>query len=271
MAKELIKELHPIKNTKIEVSFPIIFFYVGPVRKMWRYFNPPANQDLMEPMMEEGQYDRMDDASTPEAKKILKLQLKAAEKNKKLATKLTKKMTPKKIEEDLHEHEEKDTFLSLGFGLIAYRNTLLTLAMTFIIFSLIVYPMIYSYEKGGAIDTSVNNTKFGVFSLANLGYSTVQCATMPFNQKTLTLTCPYGTITHIVDKGNGFGVTPFGSPSRDACLRNEEKYQNNACSEKLNQKAVKDFFNNNCFGKNSCNFEIQDPSFLGTLTFAKDG
>jgi hypothetical protein len=81
--------------------------------------------------------------------------------------------------------------------------------------------MIKSYEKGGAIDITIDNTKFGVFSLANLGYSTVQCGTMPFNQKTLTLTCPYGTITHIVDNGNGFGVTPFDSPSRDACLRND--------------------------------------------------
>ena len=109
--------------------------------------------------------------------------------------------------------------------------------------------MISSYEKGGAIDTNVNDTKFGVFSLANLGYSTVQCASMPFNQKILTLTCPFGTMTNIVDEGNGFGVTPFDSPARDACLRNEDKYKNNACSEKLDQGAVRTFFSTNCLGK----------------------
>lgn len=99
---------------------------------------------------------------------------------------------------------------------------------------MIVYPLIKTYESGGAIDTTINRTKFGVFSLANLGYSTVQCATIPFNQKTLTLTCPYGEITSIVEEGLGFGATPFNSPARDACLRNEEKYQNKECSEKLN-------------------------------------
>jgi hypothetical protein len=94
---------------------------------------------------------------------------------------------------------------------------------------------------------------------------------MPFNQKLLTLTCPYGLITNIVDEGNGFGVSPFDSPARDACLRNEDLYKNKACSEKLDQEAVKTYFTTNCFGKKSCNFEIQDPSILGTLTFVKDG
>jgi hypothetical protein len=77
-----------------------------------------------------------------------------------------------------------------------------------------------TYENGGAIDMEVTPTKFGNSSIANLGYSTVQCATIPFNQKALTLTCPYGKITNIVDEGNGFGATPFNSPARDACLRN---------------------------------------------------
>jgi hypothetical protein len=272
LAQDLIKELHPIKDTKIEVSFPVAFFFVGPVRKMWKYFNPEAPVvDLMEPMLDEGLQDKIDKASTPEAKKILKLQQKQQEKKQKLKTQLTKKKTMKKNNEDDHDHDEKDSYLSLGFGLIAYRSTLWSLSLTFIIMSIIVYPMIISYEKGGAIDTEINDTKYGVFSLANLGYSTVQCATMPFNQKTLTLTCPYGMITNIVDEGNGFGVTPFDSPARDACLRNEEKYMNNACSEKLNQEAVKTFFAANCFGKISCDIEIQDPSLLGTLQFTKDG
>jgi hypothetical protein len=73
LAKELIKELHPIKNTKIEASFPVVCFFVGPARKMWRYFSPPTLPDVMEPMMKEGQREKMDDASTPEARKILKL------------------------------------------------------------------------------------------------------------------------------------------------------------------------------------------------------
>ena len=74
MAKHLIKELHPIKDTRIEVSFPVSCFGVGLIRKMWRYFNP-HEVDLMEPLMEDQpKADPMDEAKTPEAKKILKLQ-----------------------------------------------------------------------------------------------------------------------------------------------------------------------------------------------------
>ena len=132
---------------------------------------------------------------------------------------------------------------------------------------MIAFPLIKTYEAGGAIDTEVTRTKFGVFSLANLGYSSVQCATIPFNQKALTLTCPYGEIRQIVENDNGpaFGATPYNSEARDACLRNDELYSNNGCSSKLNQQAIQDFFDNSCKHKKSCEINIQDPALLGTL------
>jgi hypothetical protein len=98
------------------------------------------------------------------------------------------------------------------------------------VLSIIAYPMIHTYQNGGAIDTFVTQTKYGVYSLANLGYSTVQCGTMPFNQKELTLSCPYGRIEKIVNQDQGFGVTPFDSDAVDACLRDEQRYQNDECS-----------------------------------------
>lgn len=95
--------------------------------------------------------------------------------------------------------------------------------------SLIMYPVISSYKQGGAIDFDQTETPYGLFSIANLGYSSVQCGTVPFNQEQLILSCPFGNITSIVDDGNGFGVTPVSSPNRDACLRNDEN-QNTECS-----------------------------------------
>ena len=45
---------------------------------MWRYFSPDP-KDLMEPLMEDKMAaDPMDEAKTPEARKIIKLQQKAA-------------------------------------------------------------------------------------------------------------------------------------------------------------------------------------------------
>jgi len=35
--------------------------------------------------------------------------------------------------------------------------------------------------------------------IANLGYSTIQCMSIPLNQKVLSLTCPYGKITKIAE------------------------------------------------------------------------
>jgi len=117
--------------------------------------------------------------------------------------------------------QNKDPYLSLGFGLIAYRRTLFSLSVGFAIMSAIMYPTIKAYSQGGAIDFEATETPYGLFSIANLGYSSVQCGTVPFNQQSLILTCPYGVITRIVDEGKGFGVTPVSSPHRDACLRTD--------------------------------------------------
>lgn len=81
--------------------------------------------------------------------------------------------------------------------------------------------MISGYKKGGAINLEITSTAWGIYSIANLGYSTVQCGSIPFNQEQLVLTCPFGNITKIVDAGQGFGVTPFSAVHRDACLRTE--------------------------------------------------
>jgi hypothetical protein len=61
-----------------------------------------------------------------------------------------------------------------GFGLIAYRGTLFSLAIFFACMSILVYPMINSFNGGTAITASVQ-TNYGNYSIANLGYSSIQC------------------------------------------------------------------------------------------------
>jgi hypothetical protein len=144
--------------------------------------------------------------------------------------------------------QNKDPYLSLGFGLIAYRRTLFSLSVAFALMSLIIYPIIKAYDNGGALNMDLDETPYGYYSISNLGYSSVQCGTVPFNQEQLVLTCPFGNITSIVEDGTGFGVTPVSSPFRDACLRSDEN-KNVDCSTMLNEANIKSFFESECVGK----------------------
>jgi hypothetical protein len=70
--------------------------------------------------------------------------------------------------------ENKDPFLSMGYGLIAYRRTLYILAFGFCLMSILAYPIIETFKFGGAISADQQElTHYGLFSIANLGYSTV--------------------------------------------------------------------------------------------------
>jgi hypothetical protein len=94
-----------------------------------------------------------------------------------------------------------DPFLSLGFGMSAYINTLSTLIFTFIVISIVTHPVLLSYSKGvdnfyrdfgfknedgdvigkKVIDEEIMPSDYGTKSIANLGYSSIQCNTLPLN------------------------------------------------------------------------------------------
>jgi len=44
------------------------------------------------------------------------------------------------------------------------------------------------------------------YSLGNMGYSSVQCASAPFMMQNIVLQCPYGKIKKIVDNGSAVGI-----------------------------------------------------------------
>jgi hypothetical protein len=59
--------------------------------------------------------------------------------------------------------------------------------------------------------------------LGNMGYSTVNCVSMPIEVGSYTFTCPYGNIGEITD----YGVTNPGSGNpADQCVNNAN---NEAC------------------------------------------
>ena len=68
-----------------------------------------------------------------------------------------------------------EAFNLLGFGLVSYRNVLKSLTVTFLLLTMIFYPVINLYKSGTGVNTADNPGKYSSYSIANLGYSTVQC------------------------------------------------------------------------------------------------
>jgi len=107
------------------------------------------------------------------------------------------------------------------------------------VFSVLTNPILKAYEKGNALQ-DVNSSKYGIYSLGNLGYSSVQCASVPLSMGEVVLQCPYGKIHDIVT--NGFGINTPDLPFRDACLVDNDKFKNNECSSQIEAQAINSFF-----------------------------
>ena len=154
--------------------------------------------------------------------------------------------------------KNEDPFLSLGFGLMAYRKTLYSLTVLFFFMSAITYPILNTYKDGIAIDASTTTSKYGIYSLGNLGYSSLQCNTVPFGMGKLVLTCPYGSISGIVE--NGLGINKKGSSNTDACLVNATTFGNDLCSDQLDTDQFYKDFEESCVGNESCSFTFGKPN-----------
>jgi len=67
--------------------------------------------------------------------------------------------------------EDGDPLYRYGFGLIVYRNTLLNLALAFLVFTLLACPIIGTYSSGTAWKEGFS--RYGKYTLGNLGYNTI--------------------------------------------------------------------------------------------------
>ena len=172
-------------------------------------------------------------------------------------------MQLRKLEKDIQDKQDidsQDPYMSLGFGLIAYRHSLYSLSMVFIVLSLLMYPVLQAYESGTGINVKSVSTKFGLSSLGNLGYSTVQCASIPFGMEKVVIQCPYGEISEIVK--DGIGINEVGSTHSDACLVNDKKFGNADCSQHIKKDEVDAVFEKYCIGKANCYLTFDEKSNL---------
>ena len=278
LAKKEIEELHPIKKTPLDVSFPVIFWPWGALKRCCKDDAKEEQEADNKVAFLAGFGDKFADANDPNVKK--RLAAKAERERKKAeAAKLAKR------------DFSTDPIGAYGFGLIAYRGTLGALVGFFFCMSFLLSPVIYDYEHSHAINTNITQTPYGMFSIANLGYSSVQCRSVGLNMKTIVMTCPYGKIAGISDfewndpqnpqpennAGPAFGLNPakiigedevkYDNTFKDACRRQtsfpdeygeyQPKFSNKECSEELDEEKIKTTFEA-CRGEESCQITFVD-------------
>lgn len=106
----------------------------------------------------------------------------------------------------------------LGFGIVAYMNMLWLLIWTFALYTIFLLPTMIFFSEGSAYDAVPSAVKSDYLDtyLGNLGYSSVQCASIPSDVHRLSLSCPYGTIGEFID----YGVNPLPK-NKNVCTNDE--------------------------------------------------
>ena len=102
--------------------------------------------------------------------------------------------------------------MQYGYGIVAYRNTLFTMILAFLVFTVLAVPSMMFYSRGTAYSLNYKGTVGNeIYSIGNLGYSNIQCENAPLGIGIMTMACSYGTIGKIVDYGinaPSLGATP---------------------------------------------------------------
>ena len=100
-------------------------------------------------------------------------------------------MQKKQAEEDvqaLHDMANTDPYNTMGYGLIAYRTTLLYFAYAFIFLTILTAPIAVIYSNGKYI----GGTDKSKYMLGHLGYASTVCQTAEFVMENLIVGCQYG-------------------------------------------------------------------------------
>lgn len=208
-AKEYIEEMHPIKDTDLDVAFP----KVGCLCKVFLFLSRCCRRGGDD--LDEEEDENVGDGGL---RQVLQQKNKALVANK-----------------QYHEDADNDPYMQLGFGMMAYRNLLESLILCFFILTCLIYPVTQIYSKGDGYTTSKDthsplSTKY---MLGNMGYSTTQCQLASFELRRMALQCPYGKISQkneLIFGINEYGLQPT---QKQQCVREPTKIEgksNIACS-----------------------------------------
>ncbi|CDW86701.1 UNKNOWN [Stylonychia lemnae] len=201
LARVIIKENHPLNNTHISQVFPVLkpcTYCCGSQSK------GDEKQSLLddENKYYEAQQNKLNHAMRQ----------------------ATMRKSKKEVSKDL---KKQDPFNFLGFGMVAYRDLMLILFMLFTLLSLLMFPAMYYYSKSDGYGGYQKG--YDQYSLGNMGYSNINCQTVPFEVKKINMFCQFGTITKI----KSIGINPSTIKSRDVCANIQE---NKVCTDIISKE-----------------------------------
>lgn len=135
-----------------------------------------------------------------------------------------KKRKAKKRKNPAEGHQSEDPLDQLGFGIVAYDEMMWKFIWLFLLFSVLMAPAIHFNSKGtGYAFVPKALQSYEMKTLGNLGYSSVQCQSIPVAVGKLSVSCPYGVIGEFFDWG--INHSSDGGAS-DSCLTTDF---NSAC------------------------------------------
>ena len=88
-----------------------------------------------------------------------------------------------------------------------------------------------------------------------MGFATSLCLDTPLGVGKVSVDCPAGIVTEIID----FGIIPHNAKIMDTCLSNNETRK---CEDLFNRAKVKQKIIDLCFEKDDCTFDVNE--FLKT-------
>lgn len=162
----MLEELHPIEDTPICAAFPWLGVFTS-----CGVPNVPKRRSEIEAEAENHALDSENNAPLLKKKTTIIINGKEVEK-KKRKKKKNNIANQKKLEER--------PIASLGFGIVAYMDILWTLIISFFFFSILLLPTMSYYNAGtGYKSLNENLSQYELGTLGNMGYSSVQCASIP--------------------------------------------------------------------------------------------
>ena len=98
---------------------------------------------------------------------------------------------------------EKEPLAQFGFGVVSYLQVMQFMSFVFLGLSVLQIPILYIYKSGSAYKTSSNLFTGGwdFYMLGNLGYSSVNCDSLPVTVGHLGFQCNVGHVGEIFDFG----------------------------------------------------------------------
>lgn len=133
------------------------------------------------------------------------------------------------------------------------------LVLSFILFSILAFPMISTYASYKGLDSGNNYSKTK-FSLGNFGFSEHLCKHIfvGVDEGKYAFSCRAGRISKLVWNGilpSNSNKSVFGS-YMGYCANPEKIKEVDQCSKAMDQSFIQKYFEENCYGKEDCSAGI---------------